>query len=217
MECDVIRFGTQIAIYKVDKELNDELLERGKKQTKPYNELLVANIENEFGFDDNDKKVLYPKILPYLKDYVEKYVTPNDKEINFDLEIRDIWINFQRQGEYNPPHIHPGHLSFCFYVQIPEELKDEKTIAFAHPPGSISFTLQEYPKIRGVLNNLEMQIDNAVLPKWFYNHLPRTCDLIVFPSYVSHFVESFKTAGIERVSIAGNAFLMGKYKIKGLI
>lgn len=217
MENEIIRFGTQIIKYSVDDNLINKLLESSKKQTIPYNELLVANIEKELGFDVEDKKYFYPKILPFLKNYIEKFISPNEPDIDFDIEIRDMWVNFQKAGEYNPPHIHPGHLSFVLYLQMPEEIKSEKNIAFSKPHGSISFTHLEYPKIRGVLSNIELQIDNAVLPKWFYNHLPNTGDMFVFPSYINHFVESFDTPNVERISVAGNAFLKGKYKKTSLI
>ena len=36
-----------------------------------------------------------------------------------------LWINYQKQNDFNPPHDHDGKLSFVIYLQIPKELKKE--------------------------------------------------------------------------------------------
>jgi len=218
MENEVIRFGTQLAKYRIDENLMNELLEVGKKQTNSYNKMLVGRIEEEYGFSNEDKNYFNPKILPFLKDYVKKYVAPNAPDIDFSIMIDDYWINLQVAGEFNPPHIHVGHLSFVIYVQIPDEINKE-TKAVGSPPGSISFTYMEYPKIRGLVepDNVSSKIEEAVLPKFFYIHKPQAGELLIFPSFMNHFVESFETKGVERISIAGNAFINGKYKVKQLL
>jgi len=216
-QTEIIRFGTQIVKYSVDKELINEMLESSKKQTLPYNDKLVANIKNEYGFGFEEQKYFHPKIYPYLKDYVEKFIAPNDTDINFDVRIIDMWVNFQKSGEYNPTHNHPGHLSFVFYLQIPEEIRMEQRDSFADPAGSITFTNQQFPKIYGIKDNLEYRIDNAVLPQITYNSLPNTGDLFIFPSHINHEVQSFSTPNIERVSLAGNSIVTGKYKVRRLV
>lgn len=217
MQTETTFFGTQIVKYNVDKTLIDELLKIGKEQTESWNMALVANIEKELNYSDKDKKYFTPKISEYIMDYIEKYVAPREVDIEFSIDTIDMWINFQKCGEFNQPHIHPGHLSFVIYVDIPKEIYNEKLTSNAPKPGSITFTHGQFPQLRTNQSRLDLKMDNALLPKWLENQLPKTGEMIVFPSFMNHYIQAFKTEGIERVSVAGNAFLKGKYKIKTLL
>lgn len=52
----------------------------------------------------------------------QKYVLkPYEKRPEYVISA--LWVNYQKQHEFNPPHDHDGKLSFVAYLQIPEELK----------------------------------------------------------------------------------------------
>jgi hypothetical protein len=214
---EIINLGVQFIKYKVDYKIIQELLELSSKQTQSYREYLVANIQNEYGFEGNDKNEAWNMIKPYIKDYIEKIVAPRVPDVKFDSNLRNLWVNYQKNGEYNPHHNHPGHISFVIYLQIPEELKTEKNITFSNQPGSITFLHGDTPKIYGLRENIEYDIDNSILPINKFNYLPVTGEMFVFPSYLNHFVDAFETNDVERISLAGNTELIGKYKTNKLM
>jgi hypothetical protein len=214
---EIINLGTQFIKYKMDDKTITELLELSNKQTQSYREYLVANIQNEYGFEEKDKNKVWEKISLYIKDYIEKLVAPKVPEIRFESRLRNLWVNYQKTSEYNPHHNHPGHISFVIYLQIPEELKTEKNITFSNQPGSITFLHGDTPKIYGLRENIQYQIDNSILPTNIYNHLPVTGEMFVFPAYLNHFVDAFATNDVVRISLAGNTELIGKYKTNKLV
>ena len=36
--------------------------------------------------------------------------------------LRSLWINFMKNGEYNPPHDHTGNISLSFILQCQKKL-----------------------------------------------------------------------------------------------
>ena len=63
-----------------------------------------------------------------IKNYIEKIIAPKEPDIKFETKLKQLWVNYQKTGEYNPHHNHPGHISFVVYLQIPEELRTEENI-----------------------------------------------------------------------------------------
>jgi len=134
-----------------------------------------------------------PSALQYL---YTRY--PNLDGINFnDLEllwkVENLWINFQKQFENNPPHTHTGDLSFVIYLQVPKELVEENKLHIQNHtqnnegPGNIVFVYGE---------ELFMNI-NCV------TKFPKRGEIIIFPAWLNHHVLSFKS-DVERISVSGN-------------
>ena len=61
----------------------------------------------------------------------------NHKILKKSLETKG--VNFQTKGEYNPPHMHAGDISFVIYCAIPDNMYNEKTYGRTIPPGYIDF------------------------------------------------------------------------------
>ena len=38
------------------------------------------------------------------------------------------WVNFSRRGEFNPMHNHTGIISSVVFIDIPDELEEEREI-----------------------------------------------------------------------------------------
>jgi uncharacterized protein (TIGR02466 family) len=92
------------------------------------------------------------------------------------------WANVSRDGDYNKPHNHPGTIwSGVFYVSLGErdpEPSDNGAIEFMDPRGA---------NVHG--SKLRIQ--------------PKPGELLLFPSWLHHYVNPFKGKG-ERISIAFN-------------
>ena len=104
--------------------------------------------------------------------------------------LKSLWVNFQKQYEYNPPHDHSEALSFVIYLKIPEALKKENKeyVGTSRGPGSIMFTYGE-----GGRNFITYQ-----------SHFPEERDIFVFPASLKHSVAPF-VSPCERISVSGNA------------
>jgi uncharacterized protein (TIGR02466 family) len=113
---------------------------------------------------------------------------------NFDFDRQvlfcDGWININAKGAYNTPHRHTGFLwSGTYYVQVPKTDTERS--------GSIEFI---DPRSRNDLHSIrESDLFATKLV-----HRPQAGRLVIFPSYLLHWVYPNEEAQ-ERVSIAFNA------------
>ena len=119
--------------------------------------------------------------------------------IDIGWHMNMAWINFQKKGEYNPPHNHPCDLSFVTFLQVPKEIGLE----FESIPDI------ERGKGPGVLYlDYGEQLPFSVKS---FGKLPEKGDLFIFPGWLMHHVHDFK-ADVERISVSGN--VMFDIKIK---
>jgi len=188
----------------VDDELIKILLHKGresKEKNLDNRKHLAGQIEREYYYTDYDewfKPIFEIYVNGYLDAIVDRMEFPfvglglncaEGSKLKWTLE--DLWINFQRQGEYNPLHNHKGHLSFVIYLQVPEEIVNEDKITKGvynnEGPGRIVFNYGE---------KLPFNISG-------FNKLPKKGDLFIFPSWLKHFVYAFKS-NVERISVSGN-------------
>lgn len=108
------------------------------------------------------------------------------------------WAVVNRAGDYNVPHNHnPNVISGAFYVRVPEAMQAGE-IVFLDPRlnlnASVSRSLQEREQ----------------LPPWnktSISHLPHLGDLLLFPSWLMHYVNAFTAPDpdAERIVISFNA------------
>jgi uncharacterized protein (TIGR02466 family) len=150
-----------------------------KKYKKEYS-VSKSNIGGWQSKPQNNKVELNPLI---------NYINTFCKNINLgiqQIDIPEIWINVNKQNDWNTIHQHGGHtFSGVYYVKTP---KDSGRLAFRDPrPAAIcnSFLVDKYDN--GELRYLNM------LEGMF----------ILFPSYLEHFVEPNKNKE-ERISISFN-------------
>ena len=177
-------------------KITDEFFELLKKESEAsvkkelsYNHRLAGIIQKEYKL--RDLKILQP----FMKDIVNIYDQVWDKWRNSDKPsnnkylIKSMWVNYQRQHEFNPPHDHSDDLSFVIYLKIPEEIKKEYNNykGKSSGPGGISFIYGEGNR-------------QAIT---YQAHFPEERDLFIFPAWLIHYVAPFKS-DVERISVSGN-------------
>ena len=111
-----------------------------------------------------------------------------NKEIS-KFELLSTWVVRQFENEYNPPHLHNGHISGLGYLKLPQ---------------SFGNTIQRLKK-----NNTHGEINfmhgsEQFLSTGIKTEKPKVGDFYIFPSYLYHFVNPFYGDG-ERRSISFNA------------
>ena len=158
---------------------------------KVHKEVLVP-VKNE-----DDREFLFATMkdacIEYLKKLIENNTAQSWNRIAGDamptrenIHLTHSWVVSQYAGEYNPWHNHSGDFSAVLYLKIPpkmhEEWKDHGFLEFAYGEAQ-DFRIGSF-KVR-----------------------PEVGKLLVFPSYLKHYVYPFKCEG-ERRSMSFNAHMM---------
>ncbi len=155
---------------------------------------LAALMHDEWSYSLEDAKWFVPVIDPWVKKYLEEF----SKNRNNDLTsknwyLQSLWVNYQKQYDFNPPHNHSGSLSFVIYLNVPEELKSEGKLWKNNgpKPGAIVF---QYGEELPLVNNKVM-------------FMPTTGDIFIFPASLVHLVIPFRSSNVERISVSGNILI----------
>lgn len=110
------------------------------------------------------------------------------------------WANINRLGDYHNLHNHPhSYLSGTYYVQLPEDSKQQAGSRADLNSGAISF----YDP-RGQANMTAIRGDAQIDPE--YRVLPNPGDILLWPSFLHHFVHPNLSAEL-RISISFNVII----------
>ena len=138
--------------------------------------------------------------VDYLKESIKNNTAYGWKKIASDavptvdnIHLTHSWVVSQYAGEYNPWHHHSGDFSSVIYLKLPPNMHKEIEEDFEdHYPanGLIEFMFGENQGFRS--DNLKFK--------------PEVGKLLMFPSWLKHFVYPFKSEG-ERRSMSFNAHM----------
>jgi hypothetical protein len=195
-----INFGPFVALYKVHKELIKGLLKRGKpKVVGSGNKKLAGILEDQRNYDKEDKEWFIKEFQPYVDEYVEggcrwartKYSEPQWTK---SFSLLGLWINYMKERESNPEHVHTGMLSWVIYLKTPDLAEERKKYeGTSYGPGGILFKYGE--------NSPTKWAEHTVA------YDPEPGYMWMFPCMLRHEVIPFKTPG-ERISVSGNLYFM---------
>lgn len=169
-----------------------------------YRQLLLGHMTHEFGLTDSIP-VLEPFLLHMSSLYNQKwnYYQGLDEQYNGvgekQLKLVDLWVNFQKKHEFNPPHTHTGIMSFVIWVKIPYDLQEELKVfpeIKSGPTRTSKFTFH-YTNILGQLQHYTLDVDKSF-----------EGNMAIFPSHLNHSVNPFYTSDEYRISVAGNIRLV---------
>jgi hypothetical protein len=145
-----------------------------------FNHTLAGDIQNEFQVVSEEALKAVTEELYHHMDILY----PNRIQ-SLDIE-KDLWINYQKAGEFNPCHNHKGIYSFVFYASVPEEIRQEHL-------NSYSGNTQK----RGLIEFHSARTND------FIDLNPKENDILVFENSHIHQVYPFYSNN-TRISIAGN-------------
>ena len=159
---------------------------------------LAGNIHHSYRLSDKDdwffKNVLIKTTEFYVEEFEDPlYNFPSKKKVKYVLE--DLWVNFQKQTEFNPIHTHTGVFSFVIWMKIPTKFEEQKKLHIASGVNSNS------------ISNFEI-VYSDILGKqisYVYKMEPKVeGTMLFFPSGLGHTVYPFYNCDEDRVSISGN-------------
>jgi len=202
---------TQVPDRFVDiiNKVGDNVLSNSMSIAKwDWSHKLVGKVSSEVQIpisDRDEKEFLFRIMREKCLEYLNYIISKNRAYLWYKMAGRDTkptvdnihlvhsWIVSQYAGEYNPYHHHGGDISAVVYLKIPDGMEEELKKEYEdHYPsnGLIEFMYGE---------NQDMRSDNIKFK-------PEVGTILLFPSYLKHFVYPFYCDG-ERRSMSFNAHM----------
>ena len=194
-------FGPSIAKVKIPKQLIDDLNEyidniiANKQKAKELSAgtKLAGDVTQEFRLEQEfSKKVGW---LDFISKSVFQWINISGKVSIKEFKMIDSWVVRQFQNEYNPVHMHGGHVSGAGFLKVPKTLgkyiQEEKAGVKNYAGGTLNL-------IHG---------SKQFLSKSTFQIKPEVGDFYFFPNYMMHTVYPFRDTNEERRSISFNAFV----------
>ena len=125
---NTFNWGPCVVKLRIQDDFKKVLLDEAKKTEEDFRHRLAGQIEKERGYSEEQRNKIIPFLSPYLGVYNECFQRFQNKKFEHgapEYILSALWVNYQRQNEFNPPHDHDGRLSFVVYLSIPDELKKE--------------------------------------------------------------------------------------------
>ena len=194
-------WGPLLLKMNIEESFVNKLMQEGNKAKSLKQDSrrdLAGELEGQFYYE-KPQEWFIPKFLPYwewyrdmLLDYMA-YASP--EEVPAEIEVGSLWINYQRKMEHQPPHNHSEDFSFVIYLQVPSEIviEAESMKGKRNNAGPGMVTFYHGPDLK--------------FTRWNYSAMPSVGDLYIFPSHLTHYVNSFKS-DVERISVSGNFSLI---------
>ena len=202
MSIQLIRaFGPTIAKIKIPNEmvkaLNDYvdglIIDKKKSKELSAGANLAGDVTQEFKLEKEfSQRVGW---LDLISKGVFQWIQMSTNQSIKEFKMIDSWIVRQFQNEYNPVHMHGGHVSGAGFLKVPKtfgKYVQEEKDGIKHYAG-------------GTLNLIHGS--KQFLSKSTFQIRPEVGDFYFFPNYMMHTVYPFKDTDEERRSISFNAFV----------
>tara|TARA_R100000322_G_scaffold160111_1_gene121376 strand:- start:4760 stop:5392 length:633 start_codon:yes stop_codon:yes gene_type:complete len=188
-------WGPFLMYTQITPEECKSLIDGGaKSRLNPKNSMvnkLAGHLKEEYKLEDPQQYVKW--MVFYFDAYYQGYNKwCRGGSLKPPFNLKSLWVNYMKPGDFNPPHDHGADLSFVIFPYVPEELKKENAEykGTLQGPGGISWTYGEGGR----------QCINAV------HQFPQSGDMYIFPASLRHWVFPFKS-NVERISVSGNLII----------
>ena len=173
-------------LNKLNKFIDDTINDEEQSKKLDVGKGLVGDVKQEFKLDK--KTVQESGWLKFLGDTVAQWIYNDTGNKISEFKLIESWVVRQFENEYNPAHVHGGHLSGAGYLKLPDTFGE---------------TIQENKKnVHGNINFIHGT--EQFLSKGALSEKPRVGDFYIFPHYLFHSVNPFIGSG-ERRSLSFNA------------
>ena len=112
--------------------------------------------------------------------------------------LRQMWVNYQKEGEFNPNHTHGGIYSFVVWMKIPTKHSEQNK-----NPISLRANSHEISTFKFHFLN----ILGEICPYTYEMNPEMEGTLVFFPAKLQHVVYPFYNCDEDRISISGNITL----------
>ena len=193
---------------RITKEAMDELwdtINNSPLKTDGTNDArfnLAGNISSSLYMPKNkglfeDTIIGYSEYMYYGASWGNYYGTKVEKVLPAPVfTIKQLWVNYQKQHEFNPPHDHDGLYSFVVFMKIPTHWKEQHALPIsvnsnAPCAGDFMFLVAD-GQGQGV-NPFPVPLSPEDEGR-----------MLFFPSWLKHQVFPFYGTEEERITVSGN-------------
>ena len=194
----------------IDTRLNEEEMNFlrhaiSEENKKNYSKELAGNIfkseliedKNNWFYETTLKK-LTENIFYRYQDNIIEYYPENEKSLP-EFKLKELWVNYQKQHEFNPLHGHRGFCSFVVFMKIPTHWEEQHSLPFtthSNMPCASDFAF------------VWSKNNTSDIFKCTFPLSPKDEGRILFfPAWLEHLVHPFYGTEEERVTISGNICL----------
>ena len=188
-----------ILINKINQYVDEVIQDKNKQKELDHGHNLAGNVSQEFKLEKEFMqncgwtKFLSNGTRYWIKQSMEKEITK--------FEIIESWIVRQFENDYNPIHVHGGHISGVGYLKVPTD--------FGKP--SQENKTENYNGALQLIHGSKMFLSPSTI-----NITPKVGEFYFFPNYLMHVVYPFLNNKDERRSISFNATIDDKiYDVYG--
>ena len=175
------------------KKLNDYtdriILDEEKITKLDHSNQLAGKVKQEFLLENEFMQQI--KWGEFLAKAINVWLQDDSNKELKSIDIIRCWIVRKFQNEYNPVHLHSGHISGVGYLKVPKSFGSVSEKKKINDKGRLTF-------IHGSVN---------LFSKATYVIKPEVGDFYLFPNYLLHTVYPFTDTEEERRSISFNAQL----------
>ena len=178
-----------------------EYISSAKENPKSFKSNLAGNLSSSLVLNDTDNWFFVNTlrhIIGKYKEIFKKSTASNSRSISkndIPYGLDRLWVNFQKQHEFNPMHNHSGIYSFVVFMKIPTDWREQYEIPFvkesnAPKAGDFEFV---YIDIMGNIRPYTYSLDSS------FEGI-----MLFFPAEMMHQVYPFYNCEEERITISGN-------------
>jgi hypothetical protein len=187
-------FGPMIYQTFLSDQETSALLDEGNRLSMEddYAFNLAGNMKKGRSFHYSDD--FRNNFSPVIMDKVNRFISGVSQVWHFglpqpqNLSLVDLWINYQKENDFNPMHIHSSFLSFVIYCDVPNNIFEDQADTNHPVAGHISFNYGE---------TMSPLCNHSYMVK------PERNLMFIFPARLHHIVYPFYAEG-TRVSVSGN-------------
>ena len=173
-------------IDKINNFIDEVIKDKNKSKKLDAGKNLAGQVSQEILLPE---KIIEGELLDFLGTLSTVYVENLTSKKVTKFDVIKVWIVRQFQNEYNPIHMHGGHLSGAGYLKLPDDfgssIQPEKQV---NVNGKINF-----------VHGTRQFLSNSII-----SQKPEVGKIFIFPNYLMHSVYPFYGKG-ERRSISFNA------------
>ena len=179
-----------ILVDNLNKYVDETIADKDKSKILDHGKNLVGNVSQEIKLENDF--IASSGFQKFLSSSVSNWIKISENKDIKEFKLISSWVVRQFQNEYNPVHVHGGHISGVGYLKVPNTYgKGFQEKEKGHNNGQINL-------IHGSRQFLSPS-DLVITPEVGYFYL--------FPHYLMHTVYPFNSTNEERRSISFNALI----------
>ena len=199
---DEIRAIHPPALGWLEKKLSDKEMDYLWKcidnRKESYKSKLAGQIHESNSLTDKSDWFWINTLQPLCKKYHQEFgnlgseIPVNQRH---PYHLQQMWVNYQKEGEFNPPHDHNGIYSFVIWMKIPTRHFEQNKNPISLKSGDHLISAFQFQYLNILGKNVS----------YVYEMNPEMeGTMLFFPGKLGHQVFPFYNCDEDRISISGN-------------